>query len=119
MEISKKAQDWLLFGEHGASSEAIFTKLTGMPFNNSHPSDPSDFRRCMLLLKQVPELKSHLNEMAKVSPAWDALVEHWDEIASLLKKEVPDWAERYASGRASETYKLMLKIIDGVNQKEN
>jgi len=121
MEISEKASDWFIFGEHGASSLTMFGRFFNIPIERSHPSDPADFRRCMLLLKQVPELKSRLKEMADVSPTWAVLVEHWNEIASMLRREIPNWEEKYATGSAPETYRLMRKIIhEGIpNKKEN
>ena len=49
---------WLIEGERGLSSEAIArTALSGRPsgFTESWPYDPSDLRRCLLLLEQAPE----------------------------------------------------------------
>lgn len=84
---------WLANGERGESSNAIATKLSGIDCrwdeNTTlpHPSDPSDFKRCMKLLDQVPEFRERLNEMKEVSEVWSKLVDNWDEFERLYYKE--------------------------------
>jgi len=52
---------WLKIGERGISSNTMFTHLTGHNVmggaHKGHPYDTADFRRCRLLLEQVPSLK--------------------------------------------------------------
>ncbi|MDQ0854820.1 hypothetical protein QFZ79_002931 [Arthrobacter sp. V4I6] len=107
--------DWLMYGERGVSSEAIVGHLVygkvRQGFND--PSDPSDFRRCELLLRQVPLLRLEFPRMAEVSHRWAALVENWDKLAALLEEEVPDaWGPLgyRRGGQAPRTYKLMQNI---------
>ena len=92
MNTNEKLNNWLLTGERGISSEAIASKMTGVNFTGQwgmgHPLDPSDFRRCLLLLKAVPEFKERLNEMEEVSPVWKDMVENWDELEKLYYEEV-------------------------------
>ncbi len=111
--MSPAAIEWHLHGEHGISSEAIFDRLsfggTSPRWNSNHPLDPSDFRRCELLLRAVPEFRSRLSEMAAESPVWAALVSRWQEIAALLEEEVPGVYEG-ANGSAVRTYALMKAI---------
>lgn len=66
--LSEQASDWLLRGERGSSSEAMFAVLTGLSKGNerAYPSDPDDLRRCRLLLEHVPELAPRIGAMAKV-----------------------------------------------------
>lgn len=90
--ISQAANDWLKRGERGISSETIFSKMTGIDLVSPghHPSDPSDFRRCEMLLRAVPEFRERLDEMKAVSPVWQKLVERWQEIVTLMESEVPN-----------------------------
>jgi hypothetical protein len=64
---------WLAFGiRHGAGET---------------PQDPADFESCLLLLGAVPELRSYLRRMAKLSPAWKVLVQQWPDIEATFIKE--------------------------------
>lgn len=117
--ISSQAITWHLHGEHGISSEAIYDRLTygvtNSRWSSSHPHDPSDFRRCELLLQAVPDFRVRLSEMADVSPAWRALVERWSEIAAVFEAECPGvfTHENHGNRMATRTYELMQSIIDG------
>ncbi|WP_102158696.1 hypothetical protein [Zhihengliuella halotolerans] len=96
---------WLNDGERGVSSNAIVQYLVHgkIPAGFNDPADPSDFRRCELLLKAVPSLRKQFHRMAEVSPRWAALVERWGEIAALLEEEYP-------TGKASRTFELMRNL---------
>lgn len=72
-------------------------------WGDSHPRDPSDFRRCMGLLEAVPDMRKHLSAMAKVSAVWAALVARWDELERLYAEESP-------SGRCPKMYALMREL---------
>lgn len=109
--VSPAAREWLAVGQHGVSSETIFSHMTGLPFSRySHPHDPDDLRRCRLLLEWVPEFQSRLGEMSAVSPIWAALVAHWGELCDLMDKEAPQWRE--CKGEAPETLRRMRALIE-------
>ena len=112
--MSEAATRWLASGKRGISSNTIFTHLTGIDaldgWHRDHPYDPADFRRCRLLLEQVPELVPLFPKMAEVSPQWAALVEQWDVICSTMDEEAPAWRE----GRGQmcpKTYNLISRAI--------
>lgn len=115
MSLSDDAVKWLTDGQHGASSRTMFDRiLLGRDYDvwKSYPLDPDDFRRCELLLRQVPEMRANLWMMAGVRPEWRALIEHWDEIVALIEEEVPgafDYPGR-RWGRAPRAYAFMAKI---------
>lgn len=114
LTLSDDLVNWLSTGERGLSSEAIVHHLTGFPINGSfgcscHPLDPSDFRRCRLLLEAVPALAPRLGEMAAVSPTWAALVRAWPEMCACFDQEVPQWRRR-GSWQAPKTYALMQQV---------
>lgn len=117
--ISSGAQMWLAAGERGMSSEALFTRLSGINCTsgasdgvarNDHPYDPADFRRCRLMLEACPELAERLNDAAGMSPAWAGLVDQWDTICATMDAECPDWRDG-RSQYANKTYQLIKQAI--------
>lgn len=115
-EISEAAARWLASGERGMSSEAMFTHLTGVKCGDdwgfdSIPYDPSDFRRCQLLLEQVPELHPIFPRMAEVSPKWAALVQAWPNIVKAMDAEVPEWREGRSGKSCPTAYELIKQAI--------
>lgn len=101
--LSENAMRWLEYGERGMSSEAMFSRFTGITLdeedNTNHPYDGGDFRRCRLLLEYVPEFKSQLHLMKDVSPQWHSLVNSWDELCEVMDAEAPDWREQSGTSR--------------------
>ncbi|WP_318636719.1 hypothetical protein [Methanosarcina sp.] len=71
--------------------------------NYPHPSDPSDFGRCMKLLNQVPEFRRRLSEMKEVSEVWSHLVDNWDEFEKLFYEECD-------TGRCSRLFERMKEM---------
>ena len=107
--------NWLAFGERGISSEAIVTHLTGVSVSRYgsmyEPLDPSDFRRCEQLLRQVPLARLVFPAMSEVSPAWARLVDAWDELVALAESEVPGVFDGPATGySAPRTYARMREL---------
>lgn len=113
--LDDQAQHWLAAGEHGMSSATIFAHLTGIrpavlgdTTSPAHPLDPDDLRRCRLLLEQVTPMRSRLEEMRTLSPAWSTLVDHWDSLCATMDDECPNW--RTGQGRAPRTYEKMQAL---------
>lgn len=106
---------WLANGERGLSSNAMYARFTGKAARGAHgdhPYDPADFRRCELLLREVPMFRDYLPMMADVSPEWAALVDHWGELVALAESEVPDVFTRSCrDGRAPLTYARMKELF--------
>jgi hypothetical protein len=82
-------KSWLAMGERGISSETIVGHLTGVHFarHQGEPLDPSDFRRCEMLLRAVPLARLEFAAMKTASPVWARLVDAWDELVVLLDEE--------------------------------
>ena len=98
--IASELAKWIALGERGDSSEALFTRLTGINVTDGasqglarveHPLDPSDFRRCRLMLEKCPTLLPRLQDAAGMSPQWNGLVMAWDEICRVMDDEAPGW----------------------------
>ncbi len=100
--------EWFANGETGLSSKTLALWLSEQkrPKKGVHfPWDPSDFRRCMLLLDAVPELREKMHTLPQLSKEWAAFYEKWDELEKNLRHEV-------AVGRtAPKTYGLIKEIL--------
>jgi len=99
---------WIRTGERGLSSETIFEVLAEHPLMEedlagSTPRDPSDFRRCYLLLEAIPEWREELQKVADEYPAWQPFVTNWPDLEKLYLKESP-------SGRAPDLYARMHEL---------
>jgi hypothetical protein len=118
------AAEWLASGEHGASSEALFTRLSAIATENpsragvlserdrtAHPYDPQDFRRCRLMLEAVPSLQALLPLAADLSPIWAALVGAWPELCALMDEEFPQWRTG-EFGRAPRLYARLKSLTN-------
>lgn len=103
--VSQELRQWLAIGERGASSESIVSHLTGLPglHQGEHPHDMDDFRRCRLLLEQVPELAARVHELSAISPAWAGIAPAWRKICEHMDQEAPDWQNKIgAAGKAGK-----------------
>lgn len=119
-DTNKKLVEWFLSGDTGVSSKAIVAHLTG--FNKTgefsdYPSDPSDFGRCHRLLNSVPEFRQRINEMSNRSRQWAVLVEHWDELTTLLLDDYPDMYKRMKQILAEAPNNNRLELGDGISME--
>lgn len=109
------AMEWLATGERGSSSEALFTRLSGISTTDGgeieidHPHDPSDFSRCRFMLEACPGLMPSLQDAAGMSAEWAALVGKWDLICETMDQETPNW--RTHGGRSDKTYAIIKQTI--------
>ena len=112
-------QEWIVCGYTGTSSKTIYAHFEihtrpGGAFGASTPSDPSDFLRCYWLLKLAPEWRDRIKEMGQRYPEWKPLVEHWDELETMLEAV---WTKSCASCEyenelpATEMYQRMQVLI--------
>ena len=81
---------WLALHDNGISSETIANVMCGLSLDGrfgSYPADADDFGRCHRLLCLYPEWRARLNEVARISPQWAALVDRWDEIVAAYQAD--------------------------------
>ena len=76
----------------------------------NHPSDPSDFNRCLLLLKSAPEARKHIGKIAALSDTWKKLVDNWEELEKCFIDEVGLNWEKGQNLHASKTYEMMKNL---------
>lgn len=112
-KIVKAVANWLATGQVGSSSKALACAVLGhVGKNPSHPHDPADLNRCLLLIEQVPEAYAAIGKLATVSDKWLALAEVWEGLAeSFLKEAGRDWSK---SHNAPRTYARMRRALEGV-----
>lgn len=106
--MKDKILNWFATGRVGASSKAMALAAVEMPHDRSHPYDPDDLNRCLLLLDAVPEIRNHMDKVAAISDTWAKLVERWSEVEQCFLDEVGlNWTK---GDRAPRTYELMKAI---------
>lgn len=88
--MDMKAAQWIVGGDVGASSRAIWGHMMGATLKNAafdYPSDCGDFGRCYRLLKLIPEWRPRVLEMARYGKVWAALAVSWDELERLYEHD--------------------------------
>ena len=105
---------WMASRERGLSSEAIAITTLGAYATGrtaAWPLDPSDLRRCLLLLEAVPEAREQgVGVLAKRSPQLAALADRWDILAETLRAEIGEALP--PRGSAPKTCALMKEVLD-------
>jgi hypothetical protein len=125
--LDERIKWWTVYGEHGTSSNTIWTVITTMkgvmdrgatsiifdykylnrvmipPTKYSHPQDPDDFRRCYLLLKAIPEWRNELHLMNRISPVWEKLVYNWDNLTKMLEEAMKNNGDAKAMNGLMQT----------------
>lgn len=110
-DLAMKVLRWQANGNIGVSSATMASIALGLKRNiyGSYfdaPSDPSDLKRCMLLVEEIPEIKDAFPAIAKECKEFALIIKEWDSLISLLKKEIS-----LDTGRAPETYKRMKELL--------
>lgn len=111
--VEQRAQKWIIDGQVGSSSKAIYRHMLiggeSKGACHSYPHDPDDLNRCLLLLDLIPEWKPRIAEMACYGTAWAGLTVKWDEISQCFLDEVGlNWCKGKSAPR---TYELMKAAI--------
>jgi hypothetical protein len=106
--MKDKILGWFATGRVGASSRAMACAAADLPHDKSHPCDPGDFNRCLLLLEAVPEIRNQMDKIAAISDTWRKLVARWDEVEQCFLDEAGlNW---WKANSAPKTYELMKQI---------
>ena len=117
----RRALEWAFGDDTGLSSKAIAMHMLGVKpsdrWGYGYPSDGGDLGRCVRLLDAIPEWRERIPEMAAHSPAWAALVAHWDELVSMYRSNDKRLYERMkAVLRGPESRdKNLVQMGDGVS----
>ncbi len=109
--IKNKLIKWFATGKVGTSSKNMACIAAGMPHHPfaCYPHDPSDFSRCLLLVNEVPEVRNCFEQIASLSPQWNALIQNWDELEKTFIDEAGlDWCKATS---APNTHALMRTVL--------
>lgn len=108
--VEEKAMWWIANGEKGMSSETMWNCLIGnKDFSVRHPYDPDDFSRCYKLLQAVPEWKTQLRKLKRLSIAWSNLVDNWDKLTEMFEEnQRTEWKNYKKIGM----YEFMKTLIN-------
>ncbi|HZK31817.1 MAG TPA: hypothetical protein VFC72_02785 [Corynebacterium sp.] len=90
----------------GLSAQAMHAVKLGRKGRTNHPLDPADLCRC--INAHGPATPEY---MRGVSPSWDTLVDHWDELVTLLEQEQAE-----GTGRARKTYRRMKELLSAAQK---
>ncbi len=116
ISVNDRLLEWFCTGETGVSSEAIARTTAGFKNDGKYvsaPADAWDFRRCVLLLRLVPEAYERgVLVLGCKRRDWKALAGNWPLIERTLVSEIgTDLAGKNDTPR---TYKLMKDILERV-----
>ena len=110
--ISARVGAWLVSDDTGLSSTSIVAVMMGAnptEIPTHYPYDPSDLGRCLRLLELIPEWGPFMNEMRTASPEWNTLVDHWNELHTLMESECGvHWQHAKSAPR---TYARMKELL--------
>ncbi|MGC8519087.1 MAG: hypothetical protein ACP5P4_11260 [Steroidobacteraceae bacterium] len=117
-DIPQSVVNWLSTGERGLSSEFIVDYLYGFTVLEGHwrgtphhPFDPSDLRRCLLLLADSPKTAAQFPRMRAASPEWARLVDAWADLEEQFLAEIGE-LRGLAHWSAPLTYAAMKRVLE-------
>lgn len=93
LDEEKRALQWVIAGDTGISSMAIWAVMMGQVENDIQktkdivfydpPEDCADFGRCFRLLQHIPEWRKRLQEVGEAIPRWQPFVREWRQLEAL------------------------------------
>ena len=115
--ITERLLEWYATGETGLSSEAIAKVTAGLStgtYRDSRmPGDAWDLRRCILLLRKVPEaFERGVLVLATRHAGWKILAANWPQLEKTLVSELGEGLDLKAD--TPRTYRLMRQLTDEV-----
>ncbi|WP_336475999.1 hypothetical protein [Escherichia coli] len=109
-DLAMKVLKWQSTGDVGISSATLASIACGLKKNiYGHsfgaPHDAADFRRCVALVEQIPEIRDSFDKVAKRVPAFKGILNEWDSLVALLKSEMNTYGNK-----APETYRRISEL---------
>jgi hypothetical protein len=98
--------EWIVNGEVGSSSRTMWSAIKGIYYTwHDYPRDPSDLRRCMLLVDTCTDVRQAFDRIATMYPYWLPILARWDVLIASLREEM-----KRVDGMAPNTYAMMKAI---------
>lgn len=92
-KLPENVRQWFEAGNQGASSRTLMNMTLGkvLGFYDEDymfycPHDFYDFKRCLELVKMVPEVKDHFYLISQYSKRWAHIINHFDELTLIVKQ---------------------------------
>ena len=109
-DLAMKVLKWQFTGDVGISSATLASIACGLKKNiyGHHfdaPHDAADFRRCVALVEQIPEIRDSFDKVAKRVPSFKGILNEWDSLVALLKSEM-----KIHGNKAPETYRRIIEL---------
>lgn len=109
-DLAMKVLKWQSTCDVGISSATLASIACGLKKNiyGHHfgaPHDAADFRRCVALVEQIPEIRDSFDKVAKRVPAFKGILNEWDSLVDLLKSEM-----KIHGNKAPETYRRISEL---------
>ena len=129
--LPPEAVRWLANGARGVSSDTLFSIIYGVEalpgsLLRSAPSDPSDFRRCRLMVDGIPGARERLMGIVDVRAHGHlraqilSIVNNWDALCGLMDSETPEWRNPPPGTQSPKLYRVMHEMADDeVRAKRN
>jgi hypothetical protein len=103
--IREEVLNWFATGNTGMSSKAIALNIAGIETeHHPTPSDPSDFRRCIDMVKACPSIQN-LTPLVENAPHYAPFTREWNNMIDLYETEFKE-----DTGRAPLLYKFMKRL---------
>ena len=112
--INDRLLEWYATGETGVSSKVIARTTAGIMLGNGKdsrtPMDAGDLRRCVLLLRAVPEgYERGVLVLATKHRGWQSLATRWPKLEETLVSELgQDLSRRTPATRTCRLLKSLL-----------
>lgn len=115
--MTERLLEWYATGETGLSSQAIAKATAGLSTGTHRdgrmPSDAWDLRRCILLLRKVPEAYERgVLVLATRHAGWKVLAANWPQLEKTLVSELGEALDLNAD--TPRTYKMISELTDEV-----
>lgn len=72
-----------------------------------YPANPPELWRCFYVLKEYPEYRARMPEIASLCPQWRLLSQYWEPLEKLCRSEWPD----YDAPKTAKKMKNMLASV--------
>lgn len=109
--LNSRLLGWFASGSIIPCSRTLACAAAGLPFKTAiHPKNPEDFNSCLLLLRDVPELRDQLStRVAGLSQPWADLAAEWGDIEAMFLDEAG--LDFSGNSCAPNTHALLKKIL--------
>jgi hypothetical protein len=121
-KVREEVLNWFVNGDTGSSSKVLAAAAAGIEVNDGVyvPRDPSDFIRCLDMLKACPSI-NNLESAKDMYPSLAPYVDNWNEMVEILESDTESSSKVTRSDlyavikrRMTESFFLQDRILSGM-----